>query len=193
MTAQDSTNTAGANDAGTTSTTPPATAGEGTTNTAGADEGALGEAGKKALDAERSARKAAEKAANDALARVKEFEDRDKTETQKLQEERDALKAENSRLAIETLRRDVAISKGITPEAASRLVGTTREELEADADVLLGVLKAQKPAFGNATATSTSSPAGRIYKKSELNDHAFYTAHKPDILAAYQEGRITED
>ena len=156
-------------------------------------DGALGDAGKKAIDAERAARKAADKALADANAKIKEFEDRDKSESQKLLEERDALRAENSRLAIDNLRRDVAIAKGITPEAASRIVGTTREELEADADVLLGVLKAQKPAFGNVTATSTSSAAGRIYKQSELNDHAFFQENKADILAAYKEGRITQD
>ena len=170
------------------SSTPPATDPASTST-----EGALGDAGKRALDAERAARKAAEKAVADAQAKIKEFEDRDKTETQKLQEERDALKAENSRLAVDNLRRDVAIAKGITPEAASRLVGTTRDELEADADVLLGVLKAQKPPFGTVTTTSTSSAAGRIYKQSELNDHAFFQANKADILAAYKEGRITQD
>ena len=173
-------------------TTPPANSTTAPAGTTGG-ESELGDAGKKAIQAEREARKVADKELAEARAKIKEFEDRDKSETQKLQEERDALKAENSRLAIENLRRDVAIAKGITPEAASRLVGTTREELEADADVLLGVLKAQKPAFGTVTATGTTPAAGRVYKQSELNDHAFYTANKADILAALKEGRITQD
>ena len=153
----------------------------------------LGEAGKKALDAERTARKAADKALADATAKIKEFEDRDKSETQRITEERDALKAERDRLAIENLRRDVAIEKGIDLKAASRLVGSTREELEADADALAEVLKGSKPAFGTVTPTTAVTPVGRIYKQSELNDHAFYTANKPDILAALKEGRITAD
>jgi hypothetical protein len=41
----------------------------------------LGDAGKKALDAERREKRAAEKRAADLEARLKEFEDRDKTET----------------------------------------------------------------------------------------------------------------
>src|SRR5690242_5918161 len=41
---------------------------------------ALGEAGKKALADERAARKAAEKLAAEQAAKLKEFEDRDKTE-----------------------------------------------------------------------------------------------------------------
>lgn len=164
-----------------------------TTTAVTGDESALGEAGKKALDVERSARRAAEKAVADAQVKIKEFEDRDKSETQKITEERDALKTENSRLAIENLRRDVALEKGIDPKAASRLVGTTREELEADADALAEVLKGTKPAFGTVTATSTTQPVGRIYKQSELNNHVFFQANKADILAAVNEGRITQD
>jgi hypothetical protein len=51
----------------------------------------LGDAGKKALTEERTARKAAEKLAADQAARLREFEDRDKTEAEKL-----AAKAEAS-------------------------------------------------------------------------------------------------
>lgn len=39
---------------------------------------------------------------------------------------------------------EVANAKGLTPTQAKRLVGETREELEADADVLLADLGAQK-------------------------------------------------
>lgn len=97
----------------------------------------LGEAGKQALVKERQAAKAAEKRAADAEARIKEFEDRDKSEAQKLQEERDALVAERDTLRTQTLRRDVADEKGLTAAQAKRLVGSTREELEADADDIL--------------------------------------------------------
>lgn len=44
----------------------------------------LGDAGKKALQEERAARKAAEKALAEREAKLKEFEDRDKTEAEKL-------------------------------------------------------------------------------------------------------------
>lgn len=42
------------------------------------------------------------------------------------------------------LRAEVANAKGLTPNQAKRLVGTTREELEADADELLKDIGAQK-------------------------------------------------
>lgn len=45
---------------------------------------ALGEAGKRALDAERTARKAAEKAAADNAAKLKTYEDAQKTEAERL-------------------------------------------------------------------------------------------------------------
>jgi uncharacterized protein involved in type VI secretion and phage assembly len=42
------------------------------------------------------------------------------------------------------LRAEVANAKGLTPNQAKRLVGSTREELEADADELLADIGAQK-------------------------------------------------
>lgn len=42
------------------------------------------------------------------------------------------------------LRAEVANAKGLTPSQAKRLVGATREELEADADELLKDIGAQK-------------------------------------------------
>jgi hypothetical protein len=42
------------------------------------------------------------------------------------------------------LRAEIANAKGLTPGQAKRLVGSTREELEADADELLADIGAQK-------------------------------------------------
>jgi hypothetical protein len=50
----------------------------------------LGDAGKKAIAEERAARKAAEKERAELAAKLKEFEDRDKTEAEKLAAARDA-------------------------------------------------------------------------------------------------------
>jgi hypothetical protein len=80
-----------------------------------ADQDPLGDAGKRALTAERNARREAERHLREAEARVAEFERRD-------------------------LVNEVASAKGIAPELAPRLKGDTREELEADADALLQVV-----------------------------------------------------
>lgn len=93
----------------------------------------LGDAGKKALAAERDARKAAEK----ELAKYRKAEadkaDADKSEAEKrAAAERRAVDAE-----LRATRLEVAHDKGLTLAQAKRLVGSTRDELEADADEIL--------------------------------------------------------
>lgn len=81
------------------------------------------------------------KANAEAATKLQQFEDRDKTEAQRLAERAEA--AEKRALELETraLRLEVAAEKGLTPAQAKRLVGATREELEADADELLETFK----------------------------------------------------
>ena len=62
------------------------------------------------------------------------------TEVQRLTRERDeAIKAAEKagEVSVETLKLRVAIEKGLTASQTKRLVGSTKEELEADADELL--------------------------------------------------------
>jgi hypothetical protein len=101
----------------------------------------LGEGGLKALQAERDARKAAEKLATEQAARIKELEDAGKSEDQKRTERLDALEKSDlekaSTIASKDallLRYEIAAEKGIDLKAAARLQGTTREEIAADAD-----------------------------------------------------------
>lgn len=92
------------------------------------------EAGKKALDEERKARRDAEKSAKDLAARLKELEDKDKSETDRLREENVGLKQQVSDAEAKATRFEVAAEKGVKPRW---LTGTTREELEAAADEYL--------------------------------------------------------
>jgi hypothetical protein len=136
----------------------------------------------------------ANKEAETLRLKLKEFEDRDKTAEQKVLEERDALKVDNEKLKIESLRRDVASEKGIDPKAAKYLQGATREEMEAAADELVAVLKPSKPVFGNVGQGKTGDAvAGRIYTNEELKDSAFFKANQADIMRAQKEGRIKQD
>jgi hypothetical protein len=62
------------------------------------------------------------------------------TETQKLQREVEEMKgklAKAGETSVETIKLRVALEKGLTPTQAKRLVGTTEEELTADADEIL--------------------------------------------------------
>lgn len=130
---------------------------------------ALGDAGKKALDAERRDKRAAEKRAAELEARLKEFEDRDKSESQRLAERADAAEKQLQEITLRALRLEVAAEKGLSPAQAKRLVGTTREELESDADELMETFKAPEPTppsldLGPRTAAGQAdeSPRGLI-------------------------------
>jgi len=135
----------------------------------------------------------ANKEAETLRLKLKDWEDRDKTDAQKILEERDALRTERDSLALQSLRRDVADDKGLTPAQARRLVGSSREEMEADADDLLVTFPKAKPAFGNVGQGQRGETGARVYTQSELNDHAFFQANKADIMTAASEGRITSD
>ncbi|WP_432034586.1 hypothetical protein [Streptomyces antibioticus] len=121
----------------------------------------LGDAGKKALDEERAARREAEKARRDLEARLKdleplaakaqELEDAKKTEAEKLNEKLTAAEKRAAEAESKAMRLEVAAAKGLTEAQAKRLVGATRAELEADADELLA-------SFGGAPAGG--DPAG---------------------------------
>ncbi|MFM9703599.1 hypothetical protein [Streptomyces galilaeus] len=116
------------------------------TDTGQQDDGAttLGEGGKKALEAERRARAAAEKTAtaaqkklDDLAKKLQAFEDRDKTEAQKLAERAQTAEAEAAKASARLLRFEVAADKKLPAGWANRLQGSSKEELEADAEALL--------------------------------------------------------
>lgn len=97
----------------------------------------LGDAGKRAIAAERERAKAEKARADAAEARLRELEDKDKSETQRAQDAAaEAVKRAEAAEA-RAMRLEVANAKGLTMAQANRLVGSTPEELAADADELL--------------------------------------------------------
>lgn len=121
-----------------------------------ADE-TLGEAGKKALETERKNARQAAKERDALAARLQEFEDRDKSEAQKLTERAEAAERRATETESRALRLEIAAEKGLTPAQAKRLVGSTREELEADAADLLDTFK---PKGDDTDAVVTSLDLG---------------------------------
>ena len=90
------------------------------------------------------------KANADAAGRLATLEESQKTETQRLVEERDALKAERDTVRGEVMRGRVALGKGLSAELADRLRGVTEDELSEDADRLLALIKPSgPPRFGD--------------------------------------------
>lgn len=80
-----------------------------------------------------------------AAEKLKELEDAKKTEAQRLAEERDSHKTRAEKVEGELLRLRVGLAKGLTEAQAKRLVGSTKEELEADADELLATFGGSRP------------------------------------------------
>jgi len=70
----------------------------------------------------------------------REYENAQKPEAERMAEELAALRAEKALFEAEKLKNDVAASKNIPSKALKFLSGSTREELEAQADELLSVL-----------------------------------------------------
>jgi hypothetical protein len=126
----------------------------------------LGEGGQKALAAERKAKSAAEKQAkvaekqlSELQKRLQEFEDRDKTEAQKLAEAKATAESEAATAKQELLRYKVAANKKLPAELAARLRGSTEEEMAADADSLLEVLgQRQTPSYDGGVRKPAPAP-----------------------------------
>jgi hypothetical protein len=116
----------------------------------------LGEGGLRALQSEREARKAAEKAAADAAARIKEFEDRDKSELQKAQD----AAAEADQRAVDAWREALTAAHGISDEDAEVfLTGTDAETLKRQAARLVELHGGQALA---GSPTTTHRPTERL-------------------------------
>lgn len=150
----------------------------------------LGDGGKKALDAERRARRQAEKAASDAAARIKEYEDRDKTESQKLTEQLAALKAEAATARAEALRLRVAAELGLPGDLHEFLVGDDEEQIRARAQKLMAATAAatdpRRPAPDPTQGAKPGAGDGQLTKA----DLARMTPQ--EIVAAQDSGRLAD-
>ena len=90
----------------------------------------LGEGGLKALQAERDARAALEK-------KLKEFEDRDKSEAEKAAERLEAAERRAAELETKATRAEVAATKAVPTDLLAGPKSTSTEDLAAFADALI--------------------------------------------------------
>lgn len=147
---------------------------------------ALGDAGKKAIQAEREARKAAEQARRDietrlaeATSKLQEHEDADRSVAERLEvaasRATELANVEKSRADVaeaKLLRLEVAQEKGISGDALALLSGGTREELETKADSILALI--------NASISDVSAPV--VYQ--EGRSPSGVTSPESDFAAA---------
>ena len=111
----------------------------------------LGENGMKALKAEREANKAAKARIAEYEAKIKAFEDKNKTESEKEAERIQALEKSNAENSRKALQYEVAAEKGIPLKLATRLRGDDKDAMLSDADDLL-------PLIHNETKTPDLKP-----------------------------------
>ena len=127
-------------------------------------EETLGDPGKKALAAERDARKAAEHRFAEAEARLKEIEDANLSELQKAQRDADEYRSKLASLQVENARSRIALEKGVPSDLIEFIVGEDEEQMAAKADLLMSRLNSTpstpKPDFTQG-ASGTPAPATR--------------------------------
>lgn len=140
-------------------------------------------------------RKNEEAAKNNSAAAQKlaELENANKSEIEKATARAEAAEKERDAIRVDALRNAVALSKGLTPTQAKRLVGTTQEELEADADELLADLKSLTPPVTPAAPSSDGQgnqgdPVGAV---KQITSHDDLKSMSPEeIVKAKDEGRL---
>lgn len=102
----------------------------------------LGDGGVAALKAERTARKAAEKAAGDFAAKVKEFEDRDKSDGERLKEQLAELSGRAEKAERKSARLTVIAANQIPEEYHDLVQGDDEESLIASATKVRSLIDA---------------------------------------------------
>jgi hypothetical protein len=125
-----------------------------------------------------------------AAQRLSEIEEANKSEFEKLAERAAAAEARADQIELSAARNEIALQKGLTPSQAKRLVGTTREELAADADDLLADLKASAPSV--APSSDAQGKQGEpVGQAKQITSRADLEGMTPEeINAARREGRL---
>lgn len=149
------------------------------------DADQLGDRGKRALDRMKAAEKAAKKEAAELKTRLAKYEDANKTEMQRLTEERDQFRESSTKAVSKAKALEIALE--CAPEHASlahvravakRVRGENDDELEADAAELFELL-APEP---KAASKTPSRPKERLRGGSEPDEEPEET--DPKKLAA---------
>lgn len=94
------------------------------------------------------------KEAEEKATKYDELQDSERSELEKAAERIAAAEAKAQEAELALLRYEVGADKGLTPAQAKRLTGTTREELESDADEL-------REAFGGDDSKKPTPPPSR--------------------------------
>lgn len=153
----------------------------------------LGDAGKKALAAERAAKRAAEKRAAELEARVKEFEDASKSEAEKAAARAEAAEKALAEVTARALRLEVATEFKLDPDLHEFLTGGDEESLRAQAQKLADRFAATAgPRQPKPDPTQGAKPGGsgpKMLTSDEVSE-LFRQGRTAEIDAARRDGRI---
>lgn len=118
----------------------------------------LGEAGQKAIKAEREARRTAEKSAAELAARLKEIEDAQLSDLERAKQEAETNASELAKLREDNIRQRVALEKGVPTDLIEFLGSGSEEQILARAEVLVARLNtptSPKPDLSQGATGST--------------------------------------
>lgn len=127
-----------------------------------------------------------------AAKKLAELEEANKSEIEKAQARAEAAEKELNQTRLEALRAQVALDKKLSPSQAKRLVGASREELEADADELLADLKNTAPAA--AASSEGQGKQGEVVGQTKqiTSTEQLDSMTAQEIVAARKDGRLNE-
>lgn len=129
----------------------------------------LGEGGKKALDAERTARKAAEKAAADLQAKLNEINQANETALEKAQREATEAREAANQATVDALRFRIAAETGITDNVDLILTAADEETMRRQA-TLWGSRQSDTPAGPRPDLTQGGSGTPPALNSDGLED-----------------------
>jgi len=125
----------------------------------------------------------------DAANKYKEYLDSQKDEQTKLteaydksQQELEAARKQIAEYEVNQLRAEIAAEKGLTLKQAKRLTGSTREELEQDADDRLESFPTVKPTPPAKTTSTRPIPTGGADPAKQEADQSFDATKKADEI-----------
>lgn len=135
------------------------------------------------------ARAKANKVDAEDAQRWREYLETQKTEQERVNDELARVKAEAEAAKLELIRIQVAAEKGITGDAVKLLKASNREELEAEAELLVSLMatsKTNQPQPDASQGRPLSANAGQISREQ-------LTQMTPqEIMKAKADGRLTE-
>lgn len=124
----------------------------------------------------------------EAAAKWREYEQSQKSEHEKLAETLAAAQAEAASAKAELTRLKIAAEKGIPAEALQLLKGSSEEELQAEADLLLSLIANQSKPKSPQPDTNQGQPAPSSLGQLSQSDLSGMTPAQ--IMKARDEGRL---